>query len=210
MNKLPPAPFLYAITDREMAGESDIEKLVEDLCLGGANVIQLREKNISKVEYIELAKKATITAHRHNALMIINDFADVALYSDADGVHLGEDDTDAREARELLGNEAIIGVSCHCQDSVIAAANSPIDYFAVGPVYPTNTKELKYEIVGTDLITQVRALCDLPLVAIGGISRERANDVIAAGADSVSVIGALMVPGKVTEKTAEFIDSLEK
>lgn len=208
MSKLPQAPFLYAITNRDMAGEDDIEKIVADLCAGGARVIQLREKGLSTADLTELAIKATETAHRYGALMIINDRADVALYAKADGVHLGDDDISAAEARKVLGQQAIIGISCHSQEDVQQAASQPIDYFAVGPIYPTDTKLLKYGIVGTELIKKVRTICPLPLVAIGGIGPDKAAEVIAAGADGIAVIGAVMLPGKIADASREFISKL--
>ena len=209
MNKLPQTPFLYAITDRGMAEEPDIERIVTELCEGGAKVIQLREKELTTAELTELAQKATETAHRYGALMIINDRADAAMYAGADGVHLGDDDISASAARKLLGEQAIIGISCHYVADVERAINEPVDYFAVGPVYPTDSKVLKYDVVGTKLVHKARNLCSKPLVAIGGIGAATAAEVVAAGADGIAVIGAVMKPGEIRKSTADIIATLK-
>jgi thiamine-phosphate pyrophosphorylase len=202
MSGLPNSPFVYAITDRSLAGEPDISVIVRQLSQGKAGLIQIREKNISTSEFTALAASAVETAAEYNIPILINDRVDVALYSGARGVHLGDDEMPPKEARKLLGTEAIIGVSCHSISDVKKALEEPLDYIAVGPIYPTETKQLKYEVVGLELIRQARAISHLPLVAIGGITGENAKGIISAGADSVSVISMLMVSGEIEKRTA--------
>jgi thiamine-phosphate pyrophosphorylase len=132
------------------------------------------------------------------AMLIINDRVDVALTSGAEGVHLGQYDLSVDEARAILGEGKIIGVSTHSIAQFRAALETSADYIAVGPVYPTITKENPAPVVGLELIREARKLTDRPLVAIGGISHARAPEVIAAGADCVAVISALYpLPEKV-------------
>ena len=192
MNRIPAAPFIYPITDRNLAGEADIAGIVEALCRGGAKFIQIREKDLTTREYTEVVHRATEAANPFDAAVIVNDRADVAHYAGAAGVHLGDDELSAADARAFLGPDRIIGISCHSVEDVKRAQEEPIDYFAVGPVFPTDTKELRYEVVGLDLVRQARQMSDLPMVAIGGISVDTAASVIEAGASGIAVIGAAM------------------
>jgi len=200
VRKIPPGPFVYPLTNRKLAGEAPISRIVEELCAGGARMIQLREKDVTTRTFLELALEAVSVARSYNAILMINDRVDIAMMAGADGVHLGEDDLPPADARRLLGPEAIIGLSCHSLDDVQAVAREPVDYIAVGPVFPTDTKELRYPVA--------RTLTSLPLVAIGGIGRDTAGEVVAAGADGIAVISALMAPGEVESRTRELIAAI--
>ena len=208
MPVLPPRPFIYPITDRKLSGDLPIGKIVRALCEGGAKIIQLREKGITTRQFWEVATEAVEVAHNRGAKLIVNDRVDIALLTGADGVHLGEDDLPADTARRILGAEKIIGLSCHSVNDVGRAHELPVDYIAVGPVYPTDTKALRYPVVGTDLITRARELTTKPLVAIGGISASNAADVMAAGADGIAVISAVMAPGEVESRTAALLKAI--
>jgi len=151
----------------------------------------LRDKDASARELLEAVQKCLALTRAAGATLIVNDRVDVALTADADGVHLGQEDLSAEEAREILGEEKIIGVSTHSLDQFRAALETSASYIAVGPVFPTKTKENPAPVVGLDLVREAKKLTDRPLVAIGGITIERAREVIAAGADSVAVISAL-------------------
>ena len=208
MRKIPPGPFIYPLTDRKLAGGAPISRIVAELCAGGAGMIQLREKEVTTRTFLELALEAVRVVRSYNAILLINDRVDIAMMAGADGVHLGEDDLPPADARRLLGPDAIIGLSCHSLDDVRAAAGEPVDYIAVGPVFPTDTKELCYPVAGTELVGSARKLTTLPLVAIGGIGRDTAGRVVAAGADGIAVISALMVPGEVESRTRELISAI--
>ncbi len=183
---------LYVITDRGLSLGRDLIFTVEEAIRGGASVIQLREKNISTGEFVELAKQVREITLATNTVFIVNDRVDVALASDADGVHLGQDDMDIKDARKIMGDEKIIGLSISSYEEFSAAKNLPVDYFGIGPVYPTSSKDDASEPVGVDFIKKIHAETDLPIAAIGGISRENAGDVIRAGASSICVISAVM------------------
>jgi len=165
---------------------------------GGASLIQLRDKEASGRELLEQAIACLKLTRNVGATLIINDRVDVALTAGADGVHLGQDDLSVEEAREILGEDKIIGVSTHSIDQFRAALETSANYIAVGPVYPTITKENPAPVVGLELVREARKLTDRPLVAIGGINHARAPEVIEAGADCVAVISALYpLPEKV-------------
>ena len=165
---------------------------------GGARLIQLRDKEAIGRELLDQAIACLRLTRKAGATLIINDRIDVALTADADGVHLGQEDLSVAEAREILGKDKIIGVSTHSIDQFRAALETSADYIAVGPIYPTMTKENPGPAVGLELVREARKLADRPLVAIGGINHERAPEVIAAGADCVAVISALYpLPEKV-------------
>lgn len=183
-------PKLYAITDTQLSNYTHAE-ITHLLLVGGARVIQLRDKDASAKELLDAARACLALTRPAGAKLIINDRVDVALAADADGVHLGQDDLRVDEAREILGLEKIIGLSTHSIEQFQAALHTSADYLAVGPVYTTSTKENPSPVVGLELVTAAKALADRPLVAIGGITIARAPAVIQAGADSVAVISAL-------------------
>lgn len=185
-------PRLYAITDASLSGISHAEQ-VERLSLGGARMIQLREKRKSAREFFIEAEAALRVARERGVRLIINDRVDIALALDADGVHLGQDDMPPEAARRILGASAIIGFSTHNLAQAVAAASLPIDYLAFGPLFPTSSKENPDAVVGLDGLRRVRSsLPSLPLVAIGGITPANAPEVLAAGADSLAVVSALL------------------
>jgi thiamine-phosphate pyrophosphorylase len=190
-------PKLYAITDRQWSNCTH-EEIVRMFLDGGASLIQLRDKEAGGRELLEQAMACLKLTRKAGATLIINDRVDVALTAGADGVHLGQDDVSVDEAREIMGEDKIIGVSTHSIAQFRAALETSANYIAVGPVYPTITKENSAPVVGLELVREARKLTDRPLVAIGGINLGRAPEVIAAGADSVAVISALYpLPEKV-------------
>ena len=151
-------------------------------------------------------------ARRSGALVIVNDRVDIAKVARAGGVHLGQDDLDPSAARALLGRDAVIGLSTHSQDQVRTAAAMAVDYIAVGPIFGTSTKETGYRSVGTSLVSDAsRVLGDLglkPIVAIGGITLERAPEVVRAGAASVAVISDLLSTGDPESRVRDYLRAL--
>ena len=185
-------PRIYPLTDVPLSRISHAEQ-VKLLSLGGASLIQLREKRMPPREFYEQAKKAVAVALSCGVQLLINDRIDVALAVGAAGVHLGQDDMPPEAARKLLGPNAVIGYSTHNIQQAIAATKLPIDYVAIGPIFATTTKSDTAPVLGLDGLRTVRqAIGTFPLVAIGGITHENASKVIEAGADSVAVISALL------------------
>lgn len=183
-------PKLYPITDTRISGMSHAHQ-VERLAEGGATFIQLREKNASPRDFYRAALEAIQVARQLGVRIIINDRVDIAMAVGADGVHLGQDDLPPEKARALLGENKIIGFSTHTLKQALAANSTPVDYIAIGPAFQTSTKEKPDPTVGLEGISEVRRNISKPLVAIGGITLERAKSVIEAGADSVAVISDL-------------------
>ena len=202
-------PRVYALTDVQLSGLTHAEQ-TRLLALGGASLIQLREKHLSGREFYEEAKAALAMARQNGVQLIINDQLDVALALRAHGVHLGQDDLSPESARALLEDTAILGYSTHNVDQAVAAIKLPIDYLAIGPIFPTTTKADTSPVLGLEGLRAVRrAIGEFPLVAIGGITHTNARSVIDAGADSVAVISALLSdPTRITEMTQSLIQFL--
>lgn len=198
---------LYAITDVGITRLSHCSQ-VERLIAGGARLIQLREKEMAPRQFYDDALRALSVARSRGVQVIINDRVDIALALGADGVHLGQDDLPPVSARKLLGNDAVIGLSTHNLEQVIAAARLPLDYLAIGPIFRTATKKNPEPPVGLDGLKRIREVMELPLVAIGGITLANAPEVLSTGADAVAVISSLLDdPSRITIKTAEFLQS---
>jgi len=183
-------PKLYAISDRSLANLSNVE-IARQLIDGGARLIQLRDKEATAKELFDAAREILPLTRAVGGRLIINDRVDVALTAEADGVHLGQEDLTVEEAREILGPDRIIGISTHNRSQFEAALRTSADYIAVGPVFATTSKENPDPVVGLEMLREVRALTDRPIVAIGGIDHSKAAEVLAAGADCVAVISAL-------------------
>jgi thiamine-phosphate pyrophosphorylase len=205
-------PKLYPITDRRLSGLAHAEQVAR-LCEGGARLVQLREKHLTPRELYAEVLEALRVARRFGAGVIVNDRADVALAAGADGAHVGQDDMPPGAARALLGEGKVVGFSTHNVGQAVDAARLPVDYIAIGPVFDTSSKENPDPVVGLEGVRRVRAAVGraVKLVAIGGITYESAPSVLAAGADSVAVIGALLNtsdPAEITRRTRDFLARL--
>jgi len=204
-------PRLYAVLDTGVAASRGwtVADLGQAFLDGGAQLIQLRAKHLDARALLEAADRLVRLAESSGARIIVNDRADVAAMCGAAGVHLGQEDLRPRDARALLGDRAMIGLSTHTPGQVDAALDEPIDYIAVGPVYGTSTKDTGYAAVGLELVRYAEKAADTrPVVAIGGITLARAPEVLAAGAASVAVISDLLETGDPTRRVAEFLAQL--
>jgi thiamine-phosphate pyrophosphorylase len=201
-----PSP-LYAILDRSVAGDRSLIDLLDLILAGGCRLIQLRDKTTSPVDLLPVARHLARRCREVGALFIVNDRADLAVAAEADGLHVGQDDLPAREARPLLRPGMILGVSTHDEDQARAAVSDGADYVAVGSIFPT-TSRAGFQLVGTDLIRRVRPVVPVPLVAIGGITGDNAAEVIRAGADGVAVISAVCAGPDPESATRTLLDRL--
>ncbi len=201
-------PPLYAIVDVEVAARFGVSPLAaaRAFLAGGARCLQLRAKTLAGGAFLVLAREAVAVAASYQALLIVNDRADVAAMADAHGVHLGQDDLPPAAARRMLGDRAIIGLSTHTGEQLRAAALQPLTYVAVGPVFGSTTKETGYAAVGLGLVGEASRL-GLPVVAIGGITRANARSVLHAGAASVAIISDLFT-GDSETRTRELVTIL--
>jgi thiamine-phosphate pyrophosphorylase len=181
---------LYVITG-DHGDEVETARIVDAALEGGANVIQLRKKTMPKGEQYAIAVALRRLTLLHDALLIINDHADIAIAADADGVHLGQDDLSPSVVRALPGFQGrLIGRSTHSLEQARAAMDGGADYIAVGPVYPTPTKAGR-PAVGTSLVEEVAGIADRPFVAVGGIDHDNAPAVVGAGARAIAVVRAV-------------------
>ncbi len=184
-----PTP-LYVILDRGAAAGRELPALLDGVLAGGCRVVQLREKSLPAVELHQLAGALRRRCREAGCLFIVNDRIDLALAIEADGVHVGQDDLPAREARRLLRPGMLLGVSTHDEDQARRARDDGADYVAVGSMFPTGSKA-GFRLVGPDLLRRVRPHVAVPLVAIGGITVDNVAEVIRAGADAVAVISGV-------------------
>jgi thiamine-phosphate pyrophosphorylase len=200
---------LYPLTDRKVSGLSHADQLVQ-LSDSGATLVQLREKTVSPLEFYAQAETALLIARERGLKVIINDRVDLALTLKADGVHLGQDDLPPDAARRMLGQDAIIGFSTHDPSQALAATKMPIDYIAIGPIFPTATKEGSKRPIGLEGLRLVRrAVGTIPLVAIGGITVENSRSVLDAGADALAVISDLWKQaGRANAQVKRFLDGI--
>jgi thiamine-phosphate pyrophosphorylase len=196
-------PKLYPITDTRLSGLTHAEQ-VERLAAGGATFIQLREKMASPREFYEASLAAMKVARALGVRVIINDRVDIAIAVAADGVHLGQDDLPPARARALLGPRALIGYSTHNLKQALEADSTSADYIAFGPVFATSTKENPDPVVGLRSLAEIKSRVSKPIVAIGGITLERAASVIEAGADSLAVISDLYSTGDAGKRVSAF------
>lgn len=183
-----PAP-VYPIVD--LGGETPIRELAEAILSAQIPFLQLRAKLAASREFVEVARQLRAITRRHQARLIINDRPDIALLVDADGVHLGQDDLPVEVARKMLGTARVIGLSTHNAVQVASAQQSGADYIAFGPIFPTLSKEKPDPVQGLRALHDARKMCQLPLVAIGGIDQARLAGVLQRGADAAALIGAI-------------------
>mgnify|MGYP000978435832 CR=1 FL=1 len=199
---------LYLVTDRRWLGNRTLWEVVEEAIIGGATLVQLREKEISSRDCFEIAQRVKQVADRYGVPLIINDRIDIALASGADGVHVGPEDLSVRTARQLMGAGKIIGASASSVDEAVLFQAQGADYLGVGAMFPTATKE-GTEQVGLADLRAIKAAVRVPVVAIGGINAENAGPVMETGVDGVAVVSAIMARADIRE-AARHLSALVK
>lgn len=194
---------LYLVTDRPLSGGRDMAWIVREAAAGGVTMVQLREKECSTAEFIQLARELKAALAPLGIPLIINDRVDVALAVDADGVHIGQSDMPYATARKLLGSDKIIGLSVETMDEVIAANALDVDYIGISPVYATPTKTDTLTPFGLDGVDEVMRCSRHRCVAIGGMNRDTVGEVIAHGVEGVAVVSAIVAAPSPREAAAE-------
>lgn len=193
---------LYAVTDRTWTKEMTLMEQVKEALEGGITFLQLREKHLSEEEFIQEAKEMKELAKSYHVPFVINDNIKVALAVDADGVHIGQDDMSVEEARKLLGNDKIIGVSAHNVEEAKKAQEGGADYLGVGAVCATSTKE-DANVVSKEEIRKICDATDIPIVAIGGIKKDNILTLKGTGVDGVAVVSAIFAADDIKEDTKQ-------
>lgn len=183
---------LYVVTDEKIRKGVTHQQIAKSAVSGGADVIQLRDKEMSGRELFETAREIREITRGAGVLFIVNDRMDIALASGADGVHLGQDDLPVHEARKLAPDNFIIGISVRSVTEAINADQGGADYVAVSPVFGTGTKPDAGLGLGTELITAIRQNISIPVIGIGGIQKENLRGVILSGAEGIAVISAVV------------------
>ncbi len=198
---------LYLVTNSDkFESEDRFLDAVAAALKGGVDIVQLREKTSSAKRIIELGKKIRNLCSIYGALFIVNDRIDIARIVEADGVHLGQDDADVNAAREILGENAIVGISTHEPAQALKALEDGADYIGVGPVYTTPTKPGRPS-VGLEYVKWASENIDIPFFAIGGINAENCKDVVSAGAARIAVVRAI-INSESPEASAKFFKSI--
>lgn len=197
---------LYLITDRRASGLSHIQ-VVKKAINAGIRIIQLREKDMPKKELYKEALSIRALTLKHRVIFIINDYPDIALVVNADGVHLGQEDLSIREARKLLGKNKIIGISTHSLRQAIDAQSSGADYIGFGPIFTTSTKNAGRPR-GTKSLIEIKRHVKIPVVAIGGITLENVSDVLQSGVDAIAVASGIL-SGNIKTNIKTFLSTVE-
>ena len=182
---------LYLVTDRDLSLGRSLEDVVSEAVAGGVTIVQLREKDASTGEFVELAFRLKDILRPYNVPLIINDRVDVALAVDAEGLHIGQSDMPYEIARKLLGPNKIIGLSVECMDDILEANKLDVDYVGISPVYGTPTKTDTAEPFGLEGLRKAVEISAHPTVAIGGMNASTIADVMVAGTDGVAVVSAI-------------------
>ncbi|MCI5883158.1 MAG: thiamine phosphate synthase [Clostridiales bacterium] len=199
---------LYLCTDRELMSEDTLEKSVELAIQGGVTVVQLREKDCSGREFLQVAREVKQITDAYEIPLIINDRIDIAMAVDADGVHLGQSDIPAHTARELLGPDKIIGVSAYNKELAVEAQKEGADYLGVGDIFGTSTKAGTHH-VEIDTLSRICQAVKIPVVAIGGINLSNVTKLAGTGIQGTAVISAIIASKNITEAATKMLSLLK-
>ncbi len=200
--------LLYGITERAYLNGRSLESAVEESLRGGITCLQLRDKKLSDEDLLPDALRLQKLCKQYGVPFIINDRVELAMQIDADGIHVGQDDMQASDVRKLIGQDKILGVSAQTVEQALAAQESGADYLGVGAVFPTKSKDDAVEVPHETL----KAICEavsIPVVAIGGITRENAPQLAGSGIAGVALISALYAQSDIENATKQMKASLK-
>ena len=201
--------LLYAVTDRYWLGERTLHDVVKESLDGGVTFVQLREKHLDQAHFLEEAKDLKMLCKAYNVPFVINDNVDIALEMDADGVHVGQSDMEAGDVRAKLGPDKIIGVSAQTVEQAVLAEKRGADYLGVGAVFPTNSK---YDATDVSYET-LKAICQavsIPVIAIGGITKDNVEELSGSGICGIAVISAIYGQKNIKDATANLKMAVQK
>lgn len=200
---------LYAVTDRKWLKGSSLEEEVEKAVKAGVTMVQLREKHMKFDELVSLSKKIGAVVHRYNVPLIINDDIEAALASGADGVHVGQEDVCASEARRRIGSSMILGVSARTSETALEAERCGADYIGAGALFSTSTKE-DAKIMSLDELKKICDSVSIPVVAIGGITEENIMGLSGSGIAGTAVVSAIFAKDDVAASASRLLALAEK
>jgi thiamine-phosphate pyrophosphorylase len=200
-------PRLYVILDAALLTRPAAQT-ARELGEAGVRLMQYRNKAAHARELLDTSRELVSVLIPYGASLIVNDRADIAAMADAQGVHVGQEDLEVEKVRAVVGASKWVGVSTHNLEQFRHAVATSADYIAVGPVFATSSKANPDPVVGTEFVREVRRFTDKPIVAIGGITLERAASVIAAGADSVAVISDIVRAPDPADRARQYLDVL--
>lgn len=199
---------LYLVTDRDIIGNKDLYTLVKEAVNGGVTMVQLREKESSTAEFLKLALELKELLEPHKIPLIINDRVDIALASNADGVHIGQSDMPYKVARDLLGPDKIIGLSVESIEDVLAANELDVEYIGISPIFSTNTKLDIKEPFGIEGAREAVKLSKHRIVAIGGINKSNCREILDLGIEGVAVVSAILCAPDAKKAAEEIFEQL--
>jgi thiamine-phosphate pyrophosphorylase len=198
---------LYAIIDKQVLGKSSLNQAAAIIAKGGAQIIQLRDKSSGKKAVFEEALFLKKLLAKAKTIFIVNDHADIAKAVNSDGVHLGQDDLPVEVVRRFLGQDKIIGLSCHNIKQAVEAQDRGADYIAIGPIFSTSTKP-NAKAVGLDLIRQCQKMIKVPFFAIGGINEANIESVLSCAGKRIAVCQAICLAADMQAATRKFYNLL--
>lgn len=194
--------LLYAVTDRGWVGKQTLLEQVEAALKGGVTMVQLREKELDEEHFLEEAIAMQALCRKYQVPFLINDNVEIALKSGADGVHVGQKDMEAGHVRALLGKDKIIGVSARTVEQALAAQAAGADYLGVGAAFGTTTKK-DANAISHETIKAICEAVQIPVVAIGGISRDNMRKLSGTGVDGVALVSAIFAADDIEEECRE-------
>nr|WP_314611043.1 thiamine phosphate synthase [uncultured Lachnoanaerobaculum sp.] len=193
---------LYAVTDRAWTGNKTLYEQIKEALENGVTCVQLREKNLDEASFIEEAKKISVLCRQYNIPFIVNDNVNVAIASNADGIHIGQEDMGLKDVRKIVGENMIIGISAHTVEEAKFAQENGADYIGIGAVFETSTKN-DVDVIPYEKVKSICDAVDIPKVAIGGINAENILKLKGSGIDGVAVVSAIFGAKDIGKATKE-------
>ena len=182
--------LLYAVTDRAWVGRQSLYEQVESAIKGGVTCVQLREKQLNDEDFLKEAVEISALCRKHNVPFFINDNVEVAIKCNADGIHVGQEDMAAEQVRSRVGDDMMIGVSVHSVEEALEAVKNGADCLGVGAIFSTSTKT-DVDVLPRKVLCDICNAVDIPVVAIGGISKENISQLAGTGVDGVALVSAI-------------------
>lgn len=194
---------IYPVITNEFCNGKSTEEVLSAVARGGAKMVQIREKDLSTGDFVDLCRKCRKITHEYEMLMIVNDRVDIALAVGADGVHLGQDDMSLKDAKQIAP-DLIYGISTHNLDEAVLAQIEGADYINIGPVYPTKTKKVGYPAVGTKELAHILEDINIPFTVMGGIKEHHISELKTIGCERIAMVTAITQAADIAKEVSRF------